>query len=372
MSLRVDYQGGQLEFVADADRLIAAWAGPADADASDQADRIRSALEAPLDFPPLRQVVVPGDRVVIPFDPSLPAASVILGKIATILGEVGVESMIAMIDGRETASRDLAIPTGMTLEIHDPSDRTTLAYLATTEAGRRIYLNRLVADADCVIPVGRLGYDERIGARGPWSVIEPGLGDATYPAVSLLAPLRAKVEGSEEPTEVSRLLGSQFQIAGVAGRSGLLELIAGEASSVQIRGAAALDAAWLFNLDDRADLVIAGIGGPDRLATPADLVAGFRTALRAVNRGGKIALLTDLDLVAIREALRGPTLPGGDLEKALAWADVYLLSKAAADDVEDLGLLAIDRPSQAAKLAASAHSLVTISQADRTRTALLS
>ena len=372
MPLRVDYQGGQLEFDADANRLIAAWEGPPDASAEGVVDRIRLALEAPLDFPPLRRVVVPGDRVVIPFDRSLPEAATILGEIAAILREVEVESITVVIDGREPIAGDLPLPEGITLEIHDPSDRESLSYLATTEAGRRIYINRIVSDADCVIPVGRLGYDETLDVRGPWSVIEPGLGDATYPTPSLLASRRQKVEGSEEPTEVSWLLGSQFQIAGVPGRGGLLHLIAGETSAIRVRGAAMLDASWLFTLEDRADLVIAGIGGPGRKATVTDFIAGFRTALRAVARGGKLALLTALDLATIREALRGPTLPRGDLEKALAWADVYLMSTSPADDIENLGMIAFDRPAQAAKLAASAHSLVTITQADRTRTALLS
>ncbi len=367
MRLRVDYQDGELEFDADPDRLVAKWDGPADAPASPR-DRIRQALEAPLDFPPLSQVIVPGDKVVIPFDPSLPEAAIILDEMASVFRRVGVESVSVVINGRAPRG-DFALPDGLTLTIHDPSDRKTLAYLANTQAERRIYLQQLLVEADCVIPVGRLGYDETLDVIGPWSVIEPGLGDVTVPTASLLANRPEKVEGSEEPTEVSWLLGCLFQIAGVPGRTGLLELIAGETSAIRIRGAAILDREWLFPFEDRADLVIAGIGGPGRKATASDFLDGLRTALKAVARGGKVALLTQLDLATIRDAVKRSGLPRGDFERALAWADVYLMSSAGGDDIEDLGMIAIDRPSQAAKLAASAHSLITIGQADRTRAA---
>ena len=58
-----------------------------------------------------------------------------------------------------------------------PGIAAGLAYLAATKEGRRIYLNRLLTDADVVIPVGRLGYDPILGHRGPWSVLFPELSD---------------------------------------------------------------------------------------------------------------------------------------------------------------------------------------------------
>ncbi len=61
--------------------------------------------------------------------------------------------------------------------VHDPDDRAQIAYLASTKEGRRVYLNRLLTDADVVVPVGRLGYDPILGFRGPWSLLFPGLSD---------------------------------------------------------------------------------------------------------------------------------------------------------------------------------------------------
>ena len=47
----------------------------------------------------------------------------------------------------------------MHVEVHDPSDRKRLAYLATTKQGHRIYLNRTAVDADQLVVLTRRDYD---------------------------------------------------------------------------------------------------------------------------------------------------------------------------------------------------------------------
>ena len=122
-----------------------------------------------------------------------------------------------------------------------------------------------------------------------------------------------------------------------------------------------------FLVDDRADLVIAGLGGPGRPASADDLLGGLRRALGLVRLGGKIVLLSRLGIETIRQALRGPDLPRGDWDKAVARADIYIAASADADDLDELGLIPLDRPEQAAKLAALAPSFLAISQVDRAR-----
>ena len=369
MRLRVEYSDGCLEFEGAEDRLVAAFAPPLGLPVDGLRGRILRAFESPIDYPPLRQVVVPGDRVVIPIDPSLPGASVVLAAMSEVLGGVGVESIAAIVDGREGGRRDLCLPPGVELVVHDPSERESLAYLASTSAGRRIYLNRRLADADCVIPVGRIGPDEALGVRGPWSMIDPGLSDVPPAPLSLLAPPGAATARIEESLEVSWLLGSQFQVGGIPGETGLLHFLCGQTTAVRDRGAELVEEAWSFAVDDRADLVIGGLGSPDRAASADDLIEGLRNALRVVRRGGRVALLSRLPIETVREAVHSPSLPRGDWEKAMAWADVYLATSAEPDEVEEFGLIPLDRAEQAAKLAAMAPSYVTISQVDRARSA---
>ncbi len=368
MQVRVEYHDGLLEFDAPPDRLVAAFA-PVRAPEGDPRERIRRALEAPIDYPPLRQVVVPGDRVAVPLDLTLPDASLVLATVADILTEVGVESIAAVIDGRDRGRPVVECPPGVELVVHDPNDRESLAYLASTADGRRIYLNRRLADADSVVPIGRIGPDDALGLRGPWSVIDPGLSDAPPARAPLLSSTTdaAAALRLEESMEVSWLLGSQLQIGGVPGDTGLWDVLCGQPKAVRDRGDERVGEAWKLRLDDRVDLAIAGLGGRGRPATADDFLDGLRHALRVVRRGGKVALLTQLDLATLTEAARSELIPRGDWEKALAWADVYLASSAPGDDVDELGLIPLDRPEQAARLAAIAPSFVTIGQADRAR-----
>jgi len=363
MRLRVDFQDGTLEFDGAEDQLVAAFEGPADAPAAPLPGRLRDALDAPTGYPPLRLVVVPGDRVVVPVDRGLPDADAFLAAVAAILRDADVASITALVDGREAYPRELALPTGVDLVVHDPADRESLAYLANTEAGRRIYLQRLLADADCVVPIGRIGLDST-GYRGPWSVIEPGLGDSARPAPALLDGRDPTTLGLDESIEVSWLLGSGFQVGGIPGRLGTLHVLAGETRAIRDRGVALLEESWRVTADDRADLVIVGVGGPGRAASAEGLVAGLRNAFRVVRRGGKVALLTRAGIATIREAVADDLLPEGDWARAQAWADVYLASTAPADEVDDLGFVPLDRPEQAVRLANAAPSLVTIGQAD--------
>ncbi len=371
MDLRVDFHGGSVSFEADPAIVVAAWTGPL-TQVSDLSHRIAEALESPLHFPPLRQVVVPGDRVVIAFDGSLSQHPEVLAEVCKVLRSVEVDSITVVIDGREFSATEVAFPDGVTLVHHDPSDRESLAYLATTEAGLRIYLNRLLPDADCVIPIGGVRFGDDGSVRGPWSVITPGLSDATEPRTPLFAAKPARKITKEKPTEapssteVAWLLGSQFEIAIVPATEGIAEVIAGEAEPIAVEAEARLRATWLLEPESRADLVITGVGATDRPASPNDFVRALRQSLAAVQRGGKIALLCDLDLPALRDALGPNHIVADDFAHALAWADIYLHSRASADDVEELGMLAIDRLTQVGKLAAATHSLITINQGDRT------
>src|SRR5262249_49492023 len=138
---------------------------------------LRRGVDHPVNFPPFRQMVVPGDRVAIALDASLAGVGPILQVLDEVLRQAGVDANDVTVVTTPEGDADLAgdLPQGMVLEVHNSGDSKQLAYLATTKEGRRIYLNRRLTDADVVIPVGRLGYDPMLGYRGPWSVIFPNL-----------------------------------------------------------------------------------------------------------------------------------------------------------------------------------------------------
>jgi nickel-dependent lactate racemase len=397
MHVSVSYHNERLDFELPDERLVTAWTAPAGMDASEQLESVRNALEEPLDFPPLRQMIVSGDRVVIAFDNTIADPRPPLEALGRALGESGGETESVTVVVPRVGREDLhgALPAGWQLVTHDPKDRDQIAYLAATKEGRRVYLNRLLTDADVVVPIGRLGFDPIMGYRGPWSVIYPDLSDhATIEAhrgrlrvhEAESAPARARAT-LEESFEVSWLLGTQFHVGLVPGSSGLAAVVAGRENSVRERGITALNRIWKLDATSRAELVVVGIGCAGKSTTLDELAEGLATACQLVQRGGKIValsratgeigpalrcLIDEDDPNKRAAALRGHEgdddfLCARRFAQAQNWADVFVFSELPPDTVDDLSFVALERPEQARRLVAKSNSCSFVSQADLTR-----
>ncbi len=395
MHVSVNFQDERVDYEVPDGRLVAAWRGPPGVAVAEVPALVSRALEDPVDYPPLRQALVPGDRVVIALGADVPEAAAVLGAVCGVLESAGVEPESVTVLSSAGAAADLAGagPPGVVFETHDPDDRDRLAYLATTTGERRVYLNRLLTDADFVLPVGRLAFDPVFGYRGPWSAIYPELSD-TDTRRSYQAAATDAVADREHPrpllkesAEVGWLLGCHFQLGLVPGVSGLVGAVAGLGTAVMDQGARGVEDAWVVRAGSRAELVIAGIGLPGQATHIDDLARGLATATGLVRRGGKIVLLSRAGgepgpalrrLIAADDPRVGPAALRGhesdpdyaaarQLALTLAWADVYVLSALSSDDVEGLSMIPLDRPEEARRLVAVSGSCLLVSQADLAR-----
>ncbi len=396
MKIEVHYGAQSLDLGVDSsdDRLIGYWRGTRDAAGGDRpnfAGLFARALAAPRDFPPLALAVVPGDRVAVALDLPAEAATLAATELARICadGEVGAFTVVASAPAPE------GLPASVTWEVHDPDDKSKVAYLATTNDGQRVYLNRAITDADLVVPVGMLGFDRALGYSGPWSALYPGLSDRETQARFRGLASDAPIVGDEvrpalaESSEVGWLVGCLLQVGvlpgGGVGATG--EVVAGLESLVREQGIAAVNRDGTFEVSERADVVVAGVGGSGQFATMDDLGDALAAATRLVRRGGKIVVLARIDGTigpAVRR-LAGVENPKAALNRlrghesesdyvaarqiatSLAWADLYLYSGLDADTVEDLAIIPLARPEEARKLANSAASLIVLNDAERTR-----
>jgi hypothetical protein len=397
MRIAVDFQDETFEFELPESRVIGTWHGPAGLPSKDAAAAIAQTLENPRDYPPLRQVVVPGDHVAIAFDPLIAQADAFLEVMVPVLESAGVEreSISIILPTNSPTKLPTGLPDGITVIEHDPEDRNQLAYLAATKEGRRIYLNKHLTDADVVIPIGELGFDPVLGYRGPWSVLFPRLSDQetlrtertklAKPGTDVSA--RASDAGLAESLEASWLLGSQFHIGVIPGVQGLTEPIAGLETSVRDQGIASLLQHWTFKAPGRAELVVAGVGRPGSITTLEDLAEAVVTASRLVQRGGKIVILSRAKgkigpalqrLIGVDDPRQGTTALKGhqadndyivarQLAHALSWADVFLYSELGESVTEDLSIHPLDRPDHARKLVEKSGSCLFVSHAELTR-----
>ena len=137
MRVAVDFQDDGLDFELPEDRFVASWNGPKGLDPSDEGAAIRAALENPRDFPALELMLVPGDRVVIALDPTIPRPQLVIDSIRRIFEDAAVtpENLTVLAMPGSSGIAELLPVEGSLLQVHDPDDRTQIAYLASTKEG---------------------------------------------------------------------------------------------------------------------------------------------------------------------------------------------------------------------------------------------
>jgi hypothetical protein len=346
---------------------------------------IVSALSAPIDFPPLSASLVPGDRVCVPLDLETPRWSEILVALVETLRSRRFDDVaIEVLTTRPLSPLEQTLfPGDVKHRAHDPNDRDQLAYLASTATGSRIYLNRAIVEADLVVPVAVVRPDIALGLRGPWSLIYPDLSDCPR-GYAERTNSAERPNSLGESQEVNWLLGARFQVAVIGASDGVSQLIGGDAGPVYEAASHAHSLVWSLTPQERADVVVAGIGAPGSISTYDAAAAGLRVAVDAVRQGGEILIATRLadGLPPTLKRLAGLENPGiasrllqgaefhDDFELALelararSWAQVYWLGNWPEDVVSELGLIPLEHPDEARRLVAKCQSCLFLSRAD--------
>jgi nickel-dependent lactate racemase len=372
VTIELDY-GGEAPFRWDVAPERVAAVPPVPPAIADLPAAVRSALRAPLEFPPLEQAVIPDDRVVIALAAGTPGAATLVAACWEALERRGVRPAQVTVlasestDGAEgepladpRAEIRAAVREQVVLRRHRPGEVAECHYLASTANGERIYLAGELIEAEVVVSIGAIGYDAIIGYRGTSSVFYPGLSSAEAVAKTRGQghqelrpddgrPLRQMVD------EIGWLLGAEFTVQVVpAGGGGVADVLAGAQDAVLRRGKELLNSYYRVELDERADAVVAAVdaSGPDPWA---QLGATAATARNLVARDGRIVLLTDLvaepgsgvkllaecdepaeALPRLRKAAPPDLIAATQLADALQWANIYLLSRLPDELVEDL------------------------------------
>jgi nickel-dependent lactate racemase len=382
VSLNYGYNG-QFLYDVDPARVLDVHTGTPRLDRVNE--ELRAALAAPLDFPPLEQLCIPGDHVLLALDRHTPVAAELIAGVWQVLEHRGVEAEglqilqpialdgISLVDPRSGLPAEIRAQVRWTT--HDPTDSKQQAYLATTARGERIYLNRNVTDADVVISVGAIGYDPVIGFRGTSSVFYPGL--STTEAIS-----RARGEGhselgpeDERPLrqsidEIAWLLGTQFTVQVIPGAgTSAAAVLAGATDSVFRQGRRLLEDWWCVKRAERAEVVVVAVDADCAGHGWDQLGAALATARNLVAKGGKVIVLSELSaetgdgmtlirqsrsprnaLQPIRQQAPLDMIPATQIATAADWCRVYLLSKLAGDVVDELFMTPLDNEREVERL----------------------
>jgi nickel-dependent lactate racemase len=388
--MKMDFQFGDrtVPLQAPAGKRVAVRQSMAAGGVADAAQMLRAALNAPTGFPSLRLALTPDDHIAIVLDPGLPQLDGLLSVLIEHVGEAGVPpehlSLVVAAEPKSAPWRDRLGPweARLTIEVHDPHDRDKLSYLAATQKGRRIYINRTVVDADQVVVLSRAGYDWAQGYVGTTKAIFPALSDeATRKEFDSLTESLLQGETAQaflgESEEAIWLLGAPFFIQVIEGLGDdIAEIVAGAGESL-IEGRSRLDAAWAISDKREASLIVAEVtGSPARLEL-RDLAGAAAKAAQFAEPDGVVALVypggIELDdamkvvsgagdpMDAARQLHRQkPQSPGPALQWlwAIGRTRVYLLSGAAGETVEDIFATPLEKPDQIQRLVDSASSVM--------------
>jgi hypothetical protein len=359
-------------------QLVADGRRPPSTSGESPAELCGRALDQPSGGVFLRDMLTPDDRIAVVLASPCPGGVEIAEAVVRRLEGYGIPS------ARQTVvvpvgQGDVSVP-GVTVETHEPAELDRLAYLATTADGRRVYLNRTIAEADAVVVIAEVRHDPRGGVTGGPSAVFPEFSDVpTREALSKLSTAGAFPEADE----VSWLLGSPFFVGVVAGPGGAVgRVVAGLAPSHgDARKRLADD--WVLQLDKPADLAVATLTGDRDRVTMSDYLTALIHASRSVRPGGAIALLTesgpDLPEVFRRlpdageaGAVRRRRKPERRTDRdADVWMGlvgryrVYILSRWDEDQVESLSATPLLRAGEVQRLIDAADRVVILPDADR-------
>ncbi len=350
---------------------------------------VEAALRDPLEYPPLGRCTTSADQVVLALGNGVPGAAEITAAVIRELVEAGVQPdgiTVLRPDGGDQLSEPTAedlcrlvpepIRSRITLFIHDPTDREQLGYLAASESGDAIMLNRAIHGADLVMPIGCLRDTSSAGYYGILDAIFPTFSDQKT-MQRFRSPASLQTDGKRrkslvrEVDHVGWLLGITFtiQIVPAAGDS-ILHVLAGQTEPVRQRGGELFRQAWCDCLPARTSLVVAGIEGCGRKQTWHAFGRAVESAMALVEEGGAIAVCCELAeapgpaiqrllgsrsrdsaLRKIRKERPTDALPAAQLARALDHARIYLLSRLDPSLVEGLEMIPVAKPEELTRLA---------------------
>ena len=352
---------------------------------------VRRALAAPVGAPPLRQVVHPGEKIVIvTSDISRPMPTWrVMPALLDELYAAGVRKEdITLVFARgvhrahtDEERRRLAGERAFAEIACVDSDRDDFVTVGETSRGTPVEIMRAVAEADRRICLGNIEFHYFAGYSGGAKAIMPGV--STRNAIRfnhshMVEPgsHAGKLEGNpvrEDIEEAAAMVGVDYIVNVVLdAHKHIVYAVAGDVTRAHRAGCAFLEKYYLSPIPRRADIVLVSHGGAPKDANLYQLQKALDNAKHAVKDGGVIVLIgcaregfgedtfeqwfraaqRPEDLI---ERLRANFTLGGHKAAAIALveqrADVYLVSDWPEEDVR--GIFMTPFPSAGAALEAA-------------------
>jgi nickel-dependent lactate racemase len=345
------------------------------------------ALAEPIDFPPLASAVVPGDRIAISVDESVPCVGGIVHGVVSSLRGAGIEDEAIAVVTRDAATSELCRTelathgtTSVQLAVHDPDDESDLCLVGVTKRHGPLVVNRTIFDADVILPIGC----SRLNGHGVFDSLFPRFSSAEavqrYRMPSSCDSESSCADKSRETDEAGWLIGVPIVIEVVPGANeSVAHVVAGEPRSVARRAKQLCREEWAFHSPRRASLIIATLSGGAPAQNWSNVGRALVAAERVAAEDGAVVICSNLDVrpgeslgrligstdlaATERRLLRDhaeDSWPAWQLVRALQRGPVYFLSQLDSETVEDLGLAPVANVEELARLASRHESVIVL------------
>ena len=365
---------------------------------------LEAALNQPLFYPPINQWLFPGDSLAIVLQSNLSNPVEVINSVINILKplEIDLDDIVVVITAQmaeqfgitpeQQQQSESEIANGMppaliqvgvgeegneqiSFQVHDPSNSYGLSYLAANEAGDAVHINKILADADVVLPIGcpTPGDQQRY--------------DCVYPDFGSEARLEQFNAGSgsiKERTQEIELandnLGTFFSMQIINSPGGEVAAVVSGAKKDAIDHAKrTADEIWAVNFVADGQAVLATMEEKGRTQTWDDFADAVINASKVSNGSGPIVLWTSIDQAADRKTRKALMSQFDDsisgkfsvqqrsLASIISDRPIFLHSELTQSQTEELGLGYVGTEEDALRILAKFESGVLLRDAHRCR-----
>ena len=279
----------------------------------DPAAEILSAIRKPIQSPPLKEIVKPGQTVAfLVNDPTRIANShVFLPLMLNELNSAGIPDkdmfiMFAVGAHRALPEKEMAEMVGdevaRRVRMYNPDarDPSQFKMMGTTSSGNDVYLHKKVVEADHVICTGSIVYHFFAGFGGGRKAVVPGV--ARYETIcrnhAMMLDPRAqmgKLKGNpvyHDQVEGAEMKRPSFLLNVVLNeKREFLKVYAGDYIEAHLEACKFVEAVYGTPVQGEADLVIATCGGYPKDINVYQLQKTMDNAWLAVRQGGVVIIL---------------------------------------------------------------------------------
>lgn len=323
-SIRLKYGEGEVTFSLPAEQIYCEVVGKDYPAIHDIPGAIRSALERPIDSPPLRELLHPADKVAIAVSDitrSWQRMDLVLPTLLDTIAETGVRdeniSIMVVVGGHRQNTEDemeqlcgREVCRRLKVFNHDARDLKNMVYLGKTSRGTEVAINRVVAEADRIILTGGIIYHYMVGYGGGRKSVIPGFSSIRTIQQNHLWSMGRELGSGSNPNSVSgKTRGNEchedmMEIAGFVQPDFIVNVVpnaegdyagifAGNWVSAWQEGTRLVDEIYSVGIPGLANIVIASAGGAPKDINLYQTGKTMDNASYAVKKGGAVIIVAE-------------------------------------------------------------------------------